>query len=75
MNPVIELATKHMTSEVRSLEDGMRILKNVSTNLASSVEWVKASCRSVRAAKEPNPYKDWSDEQIAEMILKEMIDE
>jgi len=54
---------------------GMRILKNVSTNLASSVEWVKASCRSVRAAKEPNPYKDWSDEQIAEMILKEMIDE
>ena len=41
----------------------------LSDAMKAAREWVTQAIQAVRSAKEPNPYKDWTDEQIATEIM------
>jgi hypothetical protein len=55
------------------LQDAINFLSTKESIIAGArkaTEWVEAAILAVRAAAEPNPWKDASDEDIAAEILK-----
>lgn len=50
------------------LQDKERIIKT----FRESADWVKQVIQAIRQAKEPNPFKDASDEEIAGELLKKI---
>lgn len=53
-------------SAIGNLSDGNRL----SAIAKEATAWVEAAIAAVRSAKEPNPYKTQSDEEIAAIVLK-----
>jgi len=57
--------------------DGVAFLRDKHKFLTTCVEaaaWAKAAVLAVKTAAEPNPWKDSSDEEIAEEILRRVED-
>lgn len=53
-------------SALTFLSDKDRIIRTV----RESRKWVEQALQAIRQASEPNPMKTWTDEEIAEEILK-----
>lgn len=54
-------------------QDGIAALldKRLGKRMLECIEWAKNACAAVRAAKEPNPWINASDEDIAAEIIKQ----
>lgn len=58
-----------------TIKDGLDFLldKNrLNNSCKEAKKWVKDAISVLRQAKEPNPYKNLSDDDIADFILKEV---
>lgn len=57
------------------IADGIKFLSDPASIKASAQlaqEWVADAIKAVRLAAEPNPWKDATDEQIAEEIVRQV---
>jgi hypothetical protein len=57
------------------LADGIKFLsskESIADGWREAVRWVDEAIRIIRAAKEPNPWRDASDEQIAGELLAQI---
>ena len=54
-----------------NIMDGIKALQDpkLSKKLKECIEWAEEAVNAVRKAKEPNPYKDMTDDEIAQVIL------
>jgi hypothetical protein len=55
--------------------DGVKFLsnsKNISNGFKDAKEWVNVAINTIRLAADPNPWKNSTDEEIAEEILRQI---
>ena len=78
---VKKLIAKKMSIEAipdgGSVLDGVKFLlnkKKIEATAEMATLWTKHAIKAIRNAKEPNPWKESSDEDIAEEILKRIKD-
>lgn len=67
----IKKYTRDAIPKVGGLSDGIRALSspNLSKDMKTAFEWAFAAIDAVKNAKDPNAYRDASDEAIAARIL------
>ena len=59
-----------------SMDDALNFLSskdNITQGAKTAAAWVRTACEVVRRAGEPNPWKESSDEEIAEYLLEEIV--
>jgi len=48
--------------------------ENITEGAKKASAWVQAACQALREAGEPNPFKESTDEQIAEHLLQQIME-
>lgn len=80
MSPVVQLQIRRMSQLM--VDKGktvggvaeLIIQGRLSPVAKEAAEWVKQAIIAIRHAEEPNPYRHWTDDQIAQHIL-DMIEQ
>lgn len=70
---VRELIAFHMAKDVKTLEEGFNLLQSrLAPAYLHSKAWVLDAIQKIRDTAGPNPWRNMSDEEIADSLLKKI---